>query len=101
MPEKRALRISTSEGKRKGAWNDLELPDQHFVEGGFSAINPSAHAVEDNKDPSLVRVVVGTFATLDLAREAQKDLGALGYSGLVEPLPDGTAVDEVVSTNEG
>ncbi len=72
-----------------------------FEEGGFPADNPPAHAVADEKDPTLVRVVFEEYPTLETARAAERALRKEGFGAVVKPLPNGRALDERVSTNAG
>ncbi len=75
--------------------------DEFFQEGGFPGWDSRVHAVQDEKDSSLVRVIIEDFPTMEAAQEAEKKLRERGVIGIAKELPRGAALDEAVSTNVG
>jgi hypothetical protein len=80
---------------------DLGGHDAFFQEGGFPGWDSRIHAVADEKDESLTRVIIEDFPTLEAAQAAEKKLRERGVIGIAKELPRGKALDEQVSTNFG
>ena len=78
---------------------DLGEYGDFFLAGGFPGINERIHAVADEKDDRLVRVIIDEYPSLEAAEQAEKNLRARGVIGIVKELPRGEALDAYVSSN--
>ncbi|NUO53718.1 MAG: hypothetical protein HOV80_33135 [Polyangiaceae bacterium] len=69
-----------------------------FLAGAFPGVNERFHAIADEKDEKLVRLIIDEYPSLEAAQEAEKKLRARGVIGIVKELPRGKALDEYVSS---